>query len=122
MLNVRLAVSTVAPPGATRVIVSVAVEVRSARIDQETACVAPGETAGRVWVALCGLSSLIESVGVKLTRTVYPLAGDPPVFATEPVAVKNWPRRIVVGTPPSVRSSTGGDPLFTVTEIAADVA
>jgi len=64
-----LAVSTVAPPGARSFIVTVAVAALSARICHDTACDPPAATVGSAWVADCGLSSRIESVGVSLFTT-----------------------------------------------------
>jgi hypothetical protein len=58
---------------------------------------------------------------VKLTRTENPLAAAAAVFVTVAVAVKDWPRRMLVGTPLSVSAGAVVVPLLTVTVTAADV-
>ena len=68
IVNVRLAVSAVAPPGARSVIVSVGVDARSARISHETDWEPPGATVGSACVAVCGFSRRMESVGVNVAR------------------------------------------------------
>ena len=89
IVNVRLAVSTVAPPDARSVIVSVGVAARSARISHETDCEPPAAIVGSVCVAVCGFSRRMESVGGNVARTEKPEAGELPVFVTVAVAVKN---------------------------------
>ena len=67
IVSALLAVSMVAPPELRSVIVSVADASRSARTSHDTDCVPPAGIVGSDWVALCGFSRRIESVGVKAT-------------------------------------------------------
>ena len=65
-----LTVSTVWPLGFRKVMVSVALAVRSARSCQETFWLPPAGTVATFCVAFCGFSKRIESLGVKLISTV----------------------------------------------------
>ena len=70
IVNDLLAVSTVAPPGSLRVIVSVAAPSSSVRICHTTDDEPPAGTLGSDWLVLRGFSARIEPDGLKLTSTV----------------------------------------------------
>ena len=99
IVTVLLAVPNVRPAEVRSVIVTVAVAALSPRICHATACVPPAATDATDWVATVGLLSRSALVGVKLTTTVRPLAADPPPLVTVAVAVNDWPRTSVAGTP-----------------------
>jgi hypothetical protein len=96
------AVPNVTPAELRSVIVTVAVPLLSARVRQDTAVVPPAATVPADCVELVGLVRRSASVGVKLKTTDVPVAADAPLFVTVAVAVNDWPRPMVAGTPLSV--------------------
>jgi hypothetical protein len=117
---VRVAVPSVVPLELRSVIVKVAVPARSARICHATLRLPPAATVATDCVNPCGLRSRSALLGVKLTTTDRPLAAAPPVLVTIAVAVNDWPREMVAGTPLSAIASADGDPLLTVKRREAD--
>jgi hypothetical protein len=86
-------------------IASVAAAALSARSCQETDCAPPAATVGTDCVALRGLSSRIEVLGVKLTSTESPLADGPPEFETSAVTPNVAHRRTLAGMPESASAA-----------------
>ena len=120
IVSVRVAVPNVVPLELRSVIVKVAVPDRSARISHATFRLPPAATVATDCVDPCGLRRRSESLGVKLTTTDRPLADAPPVLVTVAVAVNDWPREMVAGTPLSAIVGADGDPPFTVKRREAD--
>ena len=120
IVNVRLTVPTVAPLEFLSVIVTVVEPARSARSCHETFCDPPAATVATDCVAFCGLFNRTALLGEKLTTTDSPLAADPPVLVTVAVAVNDWPRAMVAGTPLSVIAAVTGAPAVGVKVRVAD--
>src|SRR5215467_8383536 len=116
-----LCVASTAPAALRSVIVTVATPALSARNCQVTFCRPAAATVGTGCDATCGELSRIDVDGVKLIATVMPLAAVAPPLLTAAVAGNVWPRTTVAGIPVSASVATGGAPLLTVTETAADV-
>jgi hypothetical protein len=120
IVSIRLTVPTVVPLAFLSVIVTVVEPARSARSCQETFCDPPAATVATDCVALCGLFNRTASLGEKLITTERPLAADVPVLVTVAVAVNDWPRAMVAGTPLSAIVVAAGAPPVGVKVRVAD--